>query len=139
MVSIMIQCLEKLSHVVCPGPSRKDVLSAVSVNLKPAKPTLSNQGPNFKEMYERLSFSVCKALKDKKIRSTERCVLKTVLYDGTTYKTRLKLIGKHRFTFAKGHSESQARKDYDMLASGKPIKKIVRSFSHKVIQSLKSY
>ena len=70
-------------------------------------------------------------MKDQKIRRTERRVLKAVLLDGTSYKNRSELIVKHGLTFAKGYSGSQARKDFDMLASGEPIQKILRSFSHK--------
>ena len=34
MVSLVVQCIEKLSIVVCPGPSRNDLLKASCSNIK---------------------------------------------------------------------------------------------------------
>ena len=82
-------------------------------------------------MHDRLAKSVCNALKGQKRKSLELRLLRAVLYDGTTYSNRGDLLNLHGPTSAKGQPEIQAKMDFQTLSSGKPIKKKIRSYSHK--------
>ena len=150
MVTLVTSCIDKMSLVICPGPSRPELLRCVAKSIKIANLKLiSAEQDNtnetvldYKQMYERLADTVCIALKHQKKRSTEKRVLGAILYKGTTYNNRSALLRKHNMTFARGQPEVQAIKDFEAMKLGNVVEKTVASYSHKsdsVIQKAVDY
>ena len=145
MVTMVSSCVEKICLLLCPGPSRVDLLKSVATNIKSiSSPNLITTVINedqpkkdYQQMFERLSQSVCVALKGQKKRTNEKRVLSAVLYDGTSASVRSELLRKHNFKFAKGQPEKQARTDFETLKLGNTIEKTVVSYSSKSDEVIK--
>ena len=96
MVTMVSTCVDKLCLLICPGTSRVDLLRYIAINIKSINSqkqitiaqTKDPSVRDFQQMYERLSSSICEALKGQKKRSNELRVLRAVLYIGTSASVR---------------------------------------------------
>ena len=111
MVTFTMKAFQSVLDVICPGPSQHDVVSScVGTMLKN-----SNGYKEMSKSYNNMTESLSLCMKASKHSSTERRVIRALLYKNFTHRQISELMNTYEFKLATGRTRMNAKSDYESL------------------------